>query len=588
MKYTVYFYRFLRTRMLLLALFSVIIGILDGFGLSMFMPLLKLADGGAGVDSAEIESMRFLFTALDSAGIQITLKVVLLFLCVFFTLKGVVQFFGNAYIVTVQQYFVKTIRLKMIHSLSQILFKKFVVSDVGRIQNSLTGEVARLSNALRAYLGALQSIFLVWVYVGFAIATDVQFSLIVGLGGWLTNFLFRRIYKITKKGSAEVTRESHRYQGLMIQFVSSFKYLKATGSVDRLKKQLTGKVEAIEGINKRIGIMAAIVSAMREPTMIIIVALAIFFKTAILGDSLGTIILSLLFFYRALAALVAVQTQYNTFLTYSGSIENMADFQKDLDSGRETQGSRRLERFDNSIELVNAEVRYDSRKVLNGITFKVEKNATVAIVGESGSGKTTFVNVLAALLPLDGGEMKVDGIASSHLNRVSYQKRIGYITQEPIIFNASIFDNITFWDEPTPENRRRFEAAIEKAQLVNFINTLPEKESTELGNNGINISGGQKQRISIARELYKDVDILIMDEATSALDSETERAIQKNIEQLKGAYTMFIVAHRLSTVKHADRIVIMKNGSIANEGTYYELIEKSPDFKKLVALQELN
>ena len=184
--------------------------------------------------------------------------------------------------------------------------------------------------------------------------------------------------------------------------------------------------------------------------------------------------------------------------------------------------------------------------------------------------------------------MLIDGINANKIDMRTFQNRIGYITQEPVIFDDTIFNNVTFWDEKTPENLEKFWIALQKAAIVVMVIELPEKEDAPLGNNGVMISGGQKQRISIARELYKDIDILIMDEATSALDSETERVIQNNIEELKGKYTILIVAHRLSTIKTADEIIVMKKGEIIDKGNFEYLIQNNPSFQKMVNLQELS
>ncbi|WP_265163909.1 ATP-binding cassette domain-containing protein [Salinimicrobium tongyeongense] len=178
-------------------------------------------------------------------------------------------------------------------------------------------------------------------------------------------------------------------------------------------------------------------------------------------------------------------------------------------------------------------------------------------------------------------------MGSDRLDMMSLQERIGYITQDPVIFGDTLFNNVTFWAEDNEKNRQKFWKAIEQAAILDFVHELPAKEETILGNNGVNLSGGQRQRISIARELFKQVEILILDEATSALDSETERAIQTNIEKLKGSYTMLIVAHRIATIKNADKIVVMKNGEIADIGEFKDLVAHSSYFGKLVALQEI-
>jgi subfamily B ATP-binding cassette protein MsbA len=214
-------------------------------------------------------------------------------------------------------------------------------------------------------------------------------------------------------------------------------------------------------------------------------------------------------------------------------------------------------------------------------------NETIAFVGESGSGKTTLVNILAGLIPADEGLVYINDINRNEIDIKSYQSKVGYITQDPVIFNDTIFNNVTLWDEPNAVNIQRFHSVLEKAAIDSFVLEQPLGANTILGNDGVNLSGGQKQRISIARELYKDIEFLIMDEATSALDSETERAIQESIDALKGFYTIFIVAHRLSTIRNADRIVVMNKGEIQQIGSYEELINSSVLFKKMIELQEL-
>jgi subfamily B ATP-binding cassette protein MsbA len=164
---------------------------------------------------------------------------------------------------------------------------------------------------------------------------------------------------------------------------------------------------------------------------------------------------------------------------------------------------------------------------------------------------------------------------------------VGYITQDPVIFNDTVFNNISFWGAESEFNKKRFWTAVKQAAIFDFIDELPNKVQMVLGNNRVNLSGGQRRRISIARELFKEVEILILDEATSALDSETEKAIQRNIDDLKGDYTILIIAHRISTIKNADRIVVMKNGKISHINNFSDLIEESKYFRKLVELQEI-
>jgi len=302
---------------------------------------------------------------------------------------------------------------------------------------------------------------------------------------------------------------------------------------------------------------------------------------------IGLIILSLLFFYRSMTYLMLVQVQWNAFLASSGAVDNMEEFVAELSSNQEVDGNDELTHFNESISFKGVNFAFRETKVLKNIDLNIFKNETIAFVGESGSGKSTLINCLTGLLRPDTGMVSIDGKNLNNLKASTYQQRIGYITQEPVIFSDNVYNNVTFWAPRTPENLQRFHQALKKAAIFDFVQGLSEQEMTELGTNGVNMSGGQKQRISIARELYKDIDILIMDEATSALDSETERVVQENIEMLKGAYTILIVAHRLSTVKNADRIVIMKNGLIEEVGNFDVLIGKSPAFRRMVELQEI-
>jgi subfamily B ATP-binding cassette protein MsbA len=196
-----------------------------------------------------------------------------------------------------------------------------------------------------------------------------------------------------------------------------------------------------------------------------------------------------------------------------------------------------------------------------------------------------MANLVAGLIVPQEGEIMIDGKQLSQIELNTYRSKIGYISQEAVIFSDTIFNNVTLWAEPTAESKKRFEEVIEMASLGDFVNSLSARENTKVGDNGILISGGQKQRISIARELFKQAEILIFDEATSALDSETEKIIQANIERLHGTYTMVIIAHRLSTIKQADIIFLLENGKISDSGSFDEMMGKSKRFNKLVSLQ---
>lgn len=582
-----YFFSYLKYRIFVVVAFSILIGILDGLGLTMFLPLLQVVNESSKVDPDSLGKLSFLINFIEKTGLSLNLISVLFFMAFFFLAKGVIQYVAGIYKVNVQQWFIKNLRINGIKGLNRLAYKHFVTSDIGRIQNTLTGEVNKVGLAYVNYFTAFQYGILVLVYMAFAFSIDSQFAVLVSIGGVLTNFLYKSLYKNTKTVSRTLTGEHSIFQNLVIQNVSNYKYLKATGSLNIYGKKLEDSAERIEESNKKIGKLEALLDAGREPILIIVVVAVIYIQTVYFKSDLGPILISLIFFYRALGYLMQMQVRWNKFLAVSGSLENMTSFGKELKANKEIKGQMIFSESINKLQLSNSNFFYNKTHILKNISLDIFRNETIAFVGESGSGKTTIVNILSGLLPLDNGEYKLNGINIDQVNVSKLQAKIGYITQDPVIFNDTIFNNISFWSKNNPVNKERFWNAMKQASIFDFVNELPEKENTVLGNNGVNLSGGQKQRISIARELFKDIEILILDEATSALDSETEMAIQKNIDELKGKYTILIVAHRISTIKNADRIIVMRNGKISNINSFKKLIGESTYFKRLVDLQEI-
>ena len=569
-------------------LLSILIGLLDGLGLTMFLPLLQMADGSTSAGGAGLGNLDFVVKGINALGIELTIKAALLFLFVFFVLKGIVVYIASVYKVKINQFFVSTLRINLTTLFTKYSFKAFVTADVGRIQNSFTAEIARISMAYSNYSECIQQIVMVLVYLGFVFMVDWKFALLVCAGGLVSNLFFRGLFKKTKVQSTALTKNNSNFHGFIIQYITNFKYLKATGFLPTYARKLISGIKQIEQNNTQIGILNAQITALREPFMIGIVCLVILIQVTYLDGNLGAIMVSLLFFYRALTALMAFQSKYNSFLSASGALENIRDFEDDLKAHAESVGKTNLTSFQHHIVLKDLDFGYNQPDgVLKQINLSIQKNETIAFVGESGSGKTTLVNLVSGLLKPNAGHVLIDGIGHEELNVTSFQSRIGYISQDPVMFNDTIFNNVTFWAAPTEANQSRFWASLSKAALTDFIGTLPEQDQTLLGNNGINLSGGQKQRISIARELYKDIDLLILDEATSALDSETEREIQENIDALKGTYTILIIAHRLATIKKADTIYLMDKGEIVSSGNFEKLVATSERFKRMVELQEI-
>ena len=587
-KHLSYFYKHLGYKVFVSFLLSLLVGVLDGFGLTMFFPLLEMVDGKPTDNSGGLGGLTFLIDGIEALGISLNIYSVLVIITVFFLLKGIMKFFEQFYNVTTRQYFVRKLRYENVNKFANYKYEAFVLSDNGRIQNTLTGEVEKVSQAYRNYFMAIQSGVLVFVYIVFAIITNAQFALLVVIGGGLSNLLYKQVYIKTKETSRKITRGGHVFQGLLIQKVAFFKYLKATNQIRKYSQKLRLAIDDIVKSEIRIGFFNSLLAAAREPIVIIVIVAVIMFQVSFFSADMGVIVLSLLFFYRSLTSLVSMQNYWNQYLNVSGALENMQSFMLELSIEQEKHGKHKVDSLNNSINLHNVGFSYSNSPVLTNISLKINKNETVAFVGESGSGKTTLVNLISGLLTPMGGEIYLDDIPYKEIDVSTLQNKIGYITQEPVIFNDTVFNNITFWAEDTPENKERFWKALNSASIDTFVKNLHKREDSSLGHSGVLVSGGQKQRLSIARELYKnDIEILIMDEATSALDSENEFIIQQNLALLKGRYTILVVAHRLSTIKDADKIVLVDKGAVVEVGTFNELIKSSPRFREMALLQEV-
>ncbi len=581
-----FFYTYMGNRLFLLLLFNFLMAFLDGVGLMMFVPLLQLADDPAAAAGSN-QLMDFVVRMFNILHLPLNVYVMLGFIAVVFILKAFFGFLTQYFQSITLQQFTGKIRKYQIDGLTNLRYKAFVSTDAGHIQNSLTVESQRIAFAGQQYIETIKAGMLVLVYLSFAFKADWQFSLLIVLGGALTNFIYKRFYTKTKELSRKITANNHRFGGGLIESVNNFKYLKASGRNRDFGNRLTAELNDWIGNNIKVGKLGALLNAIREPMMIIIVCTVIAIQVSVFKSGLSAIIVILLLFYRAMTYIMNLQTTWNNYLSSVGSKESVLKFIGFLKDNAELKnGNRQIERIE-TIALKNVELAFGDFKVLKGIDLFIRANQSVAFVGESGSGKSTLVNVLCSVLEFDQGEYLVNGIPIQEIDRVLYKSKIGYISQEPTIFNADIFDNVTFWAERTPENIRKFEQVMERCSMKRFLEGLPRGYEELLGHNGMNISGGQKQRISIARELYKDVELLIMDEATSALDSETENEIRESLEALQGSITIVSIAHRLSTIRHADQIYLMNAGKIIADGTFDELKERSLYFSKLSQLQGL-
>jgi subfamily B ATP-binding cassette protein MsbA len=253
---------------------------------------------------------------------------------------------------------------------------------------------------------------------------------------------------------------------------------------------------------------------------------------------------------------------------------------------KEKENPMEIKAFENSIRFENAHFSYDTKTVLRNINLEIKKGTTIALVGQSGGGKTTLANLVARYYDVSGGKLSIDGHDIREYKLADLRSQMGIVTQDAILFNDSIFNNIALGvDNPDPEK------IIEAAKIANaheFICKFEDGYNHNIGDSGHKLSGGQKQRLSIARAVMKNPPILILDEATSALDTESERLVQDALTKLMANRTSIVIAHRLSTIQNADEIVVINDGEIVEQGTHNDLFQLEGHYYKLHEMQNLS
>jgi subfamily B ATP-binding cassette protein MsbA len=248
--------------------------------------------------------------------------------------------------------------------------------------------------------------------------------------------------------------------------------------------------------------------------------------------------------------------------------------------------AKELTAFKERVEFENVWFNYGDQEILKGINLEVRRGSMLAIVGPSGTGKSTMVDLIPRFYDPKRGRILIDGVDIKDVSLKSLRQQIGIVTQETILFNDTIRANICYGNSSAEQ--KAIEQAALQAHAHDFIKHLPQGYDTVIGDRGMKLSGGERQRIAIARALLKNPPILLLDEATSQLDTEAERIVQEALDRLIQGRTVFVIAHRLSTVRNAHRILVLDRGSIVEQGTHSELVAKNGLYKRLYEMQELS
>jgi ATP-binding cassette, subfamily B, bacterial MsbA len=278
---------------------------------------------------------------------------------------------------------------------------------------------------------------------------------------------------------------------------------------------------------------------------------------------------------------------HNSFQQALGASSEIFKFMDIRDEVQEKPGAPALLPFSRKISLEDVSFHYESegqqREVLRRIDLEVNAGEILALVGSSGAGKSTLVSLIPRFFDVTSGRIAIDGCDVRDVTLSSLRSQIGVVTQETVLFNDTLRNNIAYGQPRVSQTE--VEAAARAALAHDFISKLPAGYDTVIGEKGVRLSGGERQRIAIARALLKNAPILILDEATSALDSESEALVQSALQNLMSGRTVVVIAHRLSTVRRADRIVVIENGAVADIGSHEELMQKLGTYRRLYDLQ---
>lgn len=582
-KYLRYFQNLAGKSIYISLILSVVITLFDSVGIGMLVAILQFiaAESKSSAKSSFIISEYYnqLFGNNPSFFALISVAILI------FLVKGLLTYELYAIQAKMTTSIISKTRYNILDSIAHINFQTFTKADIGELQNISTVEVGRLNTALLSFLKTGQFVIMSMVYLIVAILTDPIISLILISVGLLVIYFYNFIIKYFKNLSKQILESRNRYHSLLGQLFYHFKYLKTTNIINKYNTKIKRQIDQTELLNYKFLSINAITDSAREPVILILISIAISFLYYTTGSIGLSMIFIILLFYRTLNNILLIQTNWQGFHQSSGSVDKIISIQEDFESKVEIQESGLPAYIENGLLLSDVNLSLGGKPILKNINLNLIKDTTIALAGHSGSGKTTLASVITGLIRPDKGSVLLNNRPLQEYNLYDFRSKIGFVTQDPVIFSDTIFNNITLWDDKTKENIQKFYNVCQMTNLSELIDSLLKREDTQAGDLGITLSGGQKQRICIARELYREVELLVFDEATSSLDAITEQIIQENINSIKGKMTIIIIAHRLSTIKYADTIFLLENGQIIDSGTYAQLMTSSDIFQKMATLQ---
>ena len=444
-------------------------------------------------------------------------------------------------------------------------------SDLDNISNIYFEILFRLTEFIKS-IGIIIAIFIINPLVG--IISILSLSIIFLIDNY-------QVYKVTNL-IEDKNKKNEKFTETITEVIRGMRDIKMLNieknTINKIDAQVDDTIFSELKINKTANILGKLASLIEDLTAFFNISLYVFLISK--GSLTITNALILYNYYSNISSfggyIGQIMDNINKFNISTNRIKELFDNEK---FATEKFGTKHIKKVKGKFEFKDVHFNYERNEVLKGVTFTVNPDETVAFVGKTGSGKTTIFNLLCKMYEVDKGEILIDNININELDKDTIRGNITVISQSPYIFNMSIKDNLKLV-KPNLTNKEMKEA-LKTACLYDFVESLPNKYDTILGEGGVTLSGGQKQRLAIARALVQKTEIILFDEATSALDNETQEKITKAINNMKREYTIMIIAHRLSTIINADKIFFLNNGKIECFGSHEYLLKHSKDYKKL-------
>ena len=578
-------------RLYIVIALTIVASVTEGLGITLFLPLLNTAQGTAHRSNSFAQHL--VYQLLTRLSISHSLTGILIFIAGVFVLKGIVKFAAESFEVVLQSDFLWDLKSGLFKLYNHVNYTYILKRNTGHFVNVITDQVNKFYHAFLAFLGLLTQLIQTLSYFAIAFALSWQFSSMALVMGLMVMFVFRFLTGYIQRFSRKISSEQSNLNNLLVQGLQALKYIISTGQSSKINKGIDSSIRRLTDAIRRAGIAHGLTTASSEPIIIVMIAGIIIIQVNGFHQSLTPVFVSVILFYKGAQSLLNIQNYLQKMAIHIGAVEMVNGEFEILRKNQEERSGKQVGRLKKSIIFEDVSLAYqdDDPAVLKGINFDIPANATIALVGKSGAGKSTLADTLTLMLKPQHGRILIDGLDSRNLDIISWRKQIGYVSQETKIFDDTVANNISLWSGEYDSDETLQKAilrAAEKAFAHEFISELPDGYQTRVGDRGIMLSGGQRKRLFIARELFKEPSLLVLDEATSSLDGQSERYVQESIDKMKGALTVVIIAHRLSTVKRADQIYVLDKGKIIEKGSYEELLCQDKSlFKEMVEIQSL-